>query len=377
MRMAGIPITIAWILISVADNVVYLIVARLLSGLSFSACLCVLPMYLGEISSPHIRGMLTIALTVANKTGLLFSYSFGPFVAFRTHAYISIVPPILFILASVWLPESPYYLLGADRLEQARQSLRKFRGANYSNIDTELDTMYEAVKRSKEYRGTFMDLFRTRGTRRALSIMMSLASVQMLCGSQAVIAYSQLIFAKMGIGLQPSEVSIILASVQLASVIVCAMLVDRVGRRPLLLFSVWGTTLCNIAVMAYFMVERWQADAAAGLSWFAITAMMAFIVCYSIGLPAVNLAILGEIFPSNLKALASLLYTMTTGILAAAITAAFQSVSVLAGSDVAFGIFAGCGVVFSVVVWFLVPETKGKAFDVILEELESHDRRKL
>lgn len=329
-------------------------------------------MYLGEIASPAIRGALTIALTLMSKIGLLVSYSVGPFVAFRTLAYMCIVPPLGFLAATVWLPETPYFLLGVNRWDKARQSLIKLRGTNGPDdaaIESELQTMFAAVQRSRRIPSKFTDLWHTRGHRRALYIILALGSIQVLCGSQAILAYSQTIFAKMEIGLQSSHVSIILATVQLVSVAVCTLIVDHVGRRPLLLFSICGTTVCNCAVTLYFLLERLGFDTKP-LAWLSTTALMCFIVCYSIGLPSVNLAMLGEIFPTNLKAVASLVYTLTTSLLAFAINKLFQVVSDSAGDDVAFGVFATFGLLYSVGMWFLIPETKGKRFEVILAELE-------
>lgn len=376
LRIGALPITISWILISVADNVVYLYVARFMCGCTFGLCLSVMPMYLGEIASPPIRGGLTIALTLMSKIGLMVSYSVGPFVAFRTLAYMCVVPPLVFLGATVWLPETPYYLLGANRWDKARQSLVKLRGTDGNDdIESELQTMYAAVQRSQANRSTFVDLWHTYGHRRALYIILALGSIQVLCGSQAILSYSQTIFGKMDVGLQSSHLSIILAAVQLVSVTVCTLIVDRVGRRPLLLFSIWGTTVCNCAVTLYFLLERLEVDTKPW-SWMSTTAMMSFIVCYSIGLPSVNLAVLGEIFPTNLKAVASLVYTLTTALLAFAINKLFSVVSDRAGYDVAFGAFAVFGLLYSVGMWFLIPETKGKRFEVILEELEMRRRKK-
>lgn len=103
---------------------------------------------------------------------------------------------------------------------------------------------------------------------------------------------------------------------------------------------------------------------------------MCFIICYSIGLPSVNLAVLGEIFPTNLKAVASLLYTLTTAVLAFAINTLFSVVSESAGYDVSFGAFALFGLLYSVAMWFLIPETKGKRLEVIQKDLELSGRKK-
>lgn len=373
LRLAAIPITVSWILIGVADSVIYLYVARLLSGITLASCLSIMPIYLGEIAAPQIRGRLTVAVSMAMKIGILISYSIGPFVSFRLHAFISAAPPILFLFGSVFLPESPYFLLGGDRWDKASESLGKLRGANSdsdASITTELHGMYAAIQKTRSDRVTFYELSQTRGHRRALAIILTLASIQALCGIHAILTYSQLIFGAMDLSLRPSEVSIIMAALQVTGAFVSSTIVDRLGRRPLVLFSVWGTTLCNATVTVYFMLDRWQSSVTPHITWLAMAAILAFIVCFSVGLPCVNLAILSEIFPTNLKAIAGLVYTMTTALLAFAVIALFPMISSLAGSEVAFGTFTAFGLVYSMLVWWLVPETKGKPFEEILQLLE-------
>lgn len=217
LRIGALPITLAWILISVADDVLYLYIARFMCGCTFGLCLSVMPMYLGEIASPDIRGALTITLTLMSKIGLMVSYSVGPFVAFRTLAYICVVPPLVFMAATVWLPETPFFLLDTNRWDKARQSLIKLRGTvgnNDATIESELQTMYAAVQRSRENRNTFANLWHTHGHRRALYIILALGSIQVLCGSQAILSYSQTIFGKMNVDLESSHLSIILSAVQ-------------------------------------------------------------------------------------------------------------------------------------------------------------------
>lgn len=385
LRFGAIPISIAWLLIATADHVAYIYAARFLSGFTFGLCLCVMPMYLGEISSPSIRGRLTTLLTMVNKIGVLATFSVGPFVSVRALASMCLLPSLVFFVASFWLPESPYWLLCVQRLPQATETLRRIRGGAAGDntaddaIAAELHAMQAAVGRAQANRGTPRELFRTHGHRRALGIILALAAIQMLCGSGAILSYAQIIFAEMRVGLQASEVAIVLAAVQLVAALVCTVVVDRVGRRALLLWSVCGTTLSNVAVAAYFEWKRWWHDdddqTTTALSWMPVTAIMLFTVFFSIGLPSVNLAVLSEIFPTNLKVAASLVYTLTTAALAFTVNKLFQIVSDGAGYSVSFGIFAGFGVVFSALLWFIVPETKGERFEVILEKLEQRKRR--
>lgn len=323
-------------------------------------------MYLGEISSDKIRGGITIMLTVMVKFGILFTYSIGPYVSFRTLPWINLGVPILFLVLIFWVPETPYFLLDKNRRAEAEACLIRLRG--HTNVQSELNTMEEAVKKAQENTGTFRELFYKRGNRRALIIIIGLTSIQILCGSQSIIAYSETIFKKIDSGLEPSHISIIFGIVQLIAAGLSASVVDLVGRRPLLLISVCGTAICNFLVGLYFFLERQGVDIQS-LSWMPILAIMVFIVCYVLGLASVLFALLGEIFPTNVKAIAGAVYTITSSAYSFGVHKLFQVVSDGIGSDAAFWGFAAFGLIFLPFIYFLVPETKGKPLETILEEL--------
>lgn len=371
--MAAVPLITSWILIGVAETVAVIYVSRVLSGLAYGIAYSVLPMYLGEIASDHIRGSISTLLTVMAKLGILYAYSIGPYVSVRLMAWLAIIPAALFVGTFIWLPESPYYLIGKNEQENARKSLSRLRQCN--DVDEELERMSIAVKKSQENKGTFQELFFNKGNRMSLIIILGLSIAQQLCGSQAVIAYSQTIFKRVGSTLGASESTIILGVVQLVSAAVSFSIVDIVGRRPLLLLSVIGAAICNTIVGLYFFLERMEINVT-GIAWLPMLAIMVFIVAYTIGMATVTFAILGEIFPKNLKSVAGPAFTITGGVFSFIVAKLFQIVSDDLGSDYTFWGFALFTYMFIPFVWFLIPETKGKSLDVILEEINVRNNRK-
>lgn len=371
--MAAIPLIASWILIGVAESLAVIYVSRVLSGLAYGLSYSVLPMYLGEIASDPIRGSISTLLTVMAKFGILYAYAIAPYTSVRLMAWLAIIPPAVFVGTFIFLPESPYYLLGKNEQENAKKSLSRLRQRN--DVDEELEKMSVAVKKSQENKGTFHELFFNKGNRMSLIIILGLAVAQQLCGSQAVIAYSETIFDKVGSTLGGSESTIILGVVQLVSSAVSASIVDIVGRRPLLLLSVIGAAICNTIVGLYFFLERMDIDVT-GIAWLPMLAIMVFIVAYTIGMATVTFAILAEIFPKNLKSVAGPAFTITGGAFSFIVAKLFQIVSDDLGSDYTFWGFALFTYLFIPFVWFLIPETKGKPLDVILEEINMRSNRK-
>lgn len=368
MLIGGVPISMAWIIIGTAEVVPLLYVARMLCGLTYGLCYTVVPIYLGEIASDRVRGALTIILTIMMKLGVLLAYVIGPYVAFRVLPWINLIAPICFMISIYWLPETPYYLLSKNNPVQAQANLVRLRG--HGEVHAELDMMSTAVMKAKDNNGTFRELLYTRGSRRAVIIILGLASIQILCGSQAIIAYSETIFTKVGSELTPSTITIIFGSVQLVAAGFSASVVDLIGRRPLLLVSVAGTVVCNFLVGLFFYLERQGVDIKQ-LAWLPILAMMVFIICYVVGMATVIFALLGEIFPTNLKSVAGAVYTITSSAFSFGVHKMFQVVSDGVGSDASFWAFALFGLLFMPFIWFMVPETKGKPLDDILVELNA------
>uniref|UniRef100_A0A182X3Q9 Facilitated trehalose transporter Tret1 n=1 Tax=Anopheles quadriannulatus TaxID=34691 RepID=A0A182X3Q9_ANOQN len=373
LLIAVLPSIVGWILIGVGESVTVLYISRALSGISYGMAYSSMPLYLGEIASDRIRGSIGTLLTVMAKSGILLEYVIGPYVDYRTLAWISVAFPTTFFALFLWLPESPYYLLAKQRSEQAEKNLRWLRRA--SDVQDELRMMQAAVERSQQNRGTFRDLL-TRGNRRSLIIILGLGALQQLCGSQAVIAYSQQIFDQVNSGLKAHESSIIMAVIQLVTAALSSSIVDRVGRRPLLLISTVGCAVGTFIVGLYFFLLQQEVDVE-GVGWIPLAVIMIYIVFYTVGLATVPFAILGEIFPTNVKAVAAAIYTMFAGSVGFGVSKLYQLISDEAGTYVSFWIFAACSTAFVVFVFALVPETKGKPLDQILIEMHTSTTRSL
>lgn len=344
-----------------------LYLSRVFSGLSYGMSYSIIPMYLGEIASDQIRGSVTVLLTVMAKVGILYTFSIGPYVSMYTMAWIGLAPPLLFVALFIWVPESPYFLLGKHRNDDAFNALARLRG--HDDVADELKRMEVAVRKSEENKGNYKQLLEP-GIRRSLIIAIGLGGTQQLCGSQAIITYAQQIFDKVDSGMGGSEASIVMGVVQLVSAVISTYIVDKINRRPLLFLSVGGAAVSNTIVGLYFFLERMGVDTS-GLGWLAMLAIMTFIISYTLGLATVTFAILGEIFPKNLRGMAGAVFTIFAAAFGFAVGKLFQIVSDDLGSDVTFWGFAVFSYAFLPFIWFLIPETRGKPLDVILELLKS------
>lgn len=351
-----------------AQSVPTLYVSRFFSGLSYGLAYSVTPMYLGEIASDSIRGAVSTLTTIMAKLGILYAFSIGPYVSVRTMAWLSLIPPILFLVTFIWLPETPYFYLGKNKPGEALKSLVTLRRS--TQVTEELARMDEAVKKSQQNKGTFRDLFFKKGNQTGLIIILGLGTIQQICGSQAIIAYSQTIFEKLETGLGSSETTIISGVVQLVAAAMASTIVDVFGRRPLLISSIVGVALCNTIVGIFFNLERHDVDVST-IAWVPVMVLMIYMMFYVIGLATVTFVLLGEIFPKNLKAIAASVFMVNSSCWAFIVTKLFQVVSDGLGSDYTFFGFAFFSYLAIPFMWYFVPETKGKPLDQILIEMNA------
>lgn len=245
------------------------------------------------------------------QVGILAQYCIGPYVSIQALAGINLILPITFVLTFIFLPESPYFYLKQDRSERAERSLRNLRSGD---IRTELKNIDLNVQEDMKNKGTWSDLITEATNRKALWLSIGIFTIQQLCGSAAVVAYAQTIFSKTANTIEPHHQSIVLGCVQVATCTVSVLLVDRVGRKPLLLLSALGVGLMNGTVGTFFYFQDYQKANVSSVDWIPMAALIVYIVCYAIGLSTVPYVIIGEMFPTNVKLYASCIAHIYTGI---------------------------------------------------------------
>ncbi|OWR44135.1 facilitated trehalose transporter Tret1-like [Danaus plexippus] len=366
LLIGAIPFILGWVLVIAAKSVAYLYVARMFSGLGYGIVYTVAPMYTGEIATNEVRGALSTLITLLNKVGILGQYCIGPFVSMRTLAGINLILPITFVITFIFLPESPYYYLKFERSERAENSLRRLRTGD---IRLELKNIEVSVQEDMKNKGTWCDLISEATNRKALWISLGVFTIQQLCGSAAVVAYAQEIFATTETKIQPYQESIILGCVQVATCCLSVVLVDRLGRKPLLLLSALGVGLMNGALGTYFYFDTTNKSSVTPLFWLPIAALLIYIVCYAIGLSTVPYVIISEMFPTNVKLYASCVAHIYTGVCMFAVQKLFQVVKDLCGIYTVFWGFSAFSILGLIFMLAVLPETKGKSFVSIQAQL--------
>lgn len=355
-------------IMAVAPTVEILIVGRLLDGVGIGFASVVGPLYISEIAPAKIRGSLVSLNNVAITGGILVSYitnqiiasmAIGAGLSWRVMLGLGMAPAVILFAGIFFMPESPRWLVEQGREQRARSVLSRVR--NGANIDAEME---DILRMSKRDEGGFRDLLQP-WLRPVMIVGLGLAVLQQITGINAVVYYAPTILESSGY----SDIASLFGTIGIGSInvlltIAAVFLVDRVGRRPLLLVGLVGM-FASLTVLAV-------AYALPGLGGVigpvTVASLMLFVAFHAVSLGSVVWLVISEIFPLNVRGAAMGVTTLVLWFANFLVAQFFPSLFEI-GPTVAFGVFAGITAAGLVFVYALVPETKGRTLEAIEADL--------
>lgn len=358
-----------------ANTFVCFNIFRFLGGFSIGLATNQSPVYIAEISPAYIRGRLVGANQLATVLGILSAQIVNWLVAepvpadftgemiaaswngqagWRWMFWAMIIPAGVFFLCTFFIPESPRWLIMKGRTREAVQILRRIGGQEYA--EAESATTQSSI--ASESHARFSELFQKKYAN-VLLIGVVLAVFQQWCGINVIFNYAQEIFMAAGYGVSDVLMNIVITGVtNVIFTIVAMFLVDRWGRKALLLYGSIG-----LAVIYLFM---------GGAYYFHISGVFLLIIvvlaiaCYAMTLAPVMWIVVSEIFPNRIRGVAMSVATFALWAACSVLTYTFPILNAHFGAVGTFWIYGLICALGAVFVWRKVPETKGKS----LEELE-------
>lgn len=364
-----LPIIIAWLLITFATDHTYIYVSRALTGIAGGCTFVLLPSYVSEISSDSIRGILATILVFSVNFGILVAYILGGVMSFRALPVAVIALIVLFLITFIFLPESPVYLVRQNRMHEAIRSLKWLKAGNSQAAERELSHIQLQIKETASMKSAkYSDLFRDRATIKGLIIVLGLYVGQQFCGIFAMISNTETIFKMSGSSLSPNASSIIVATMQILGSVVAMFLVERAGRRLLILLSCVGMCVCHCVIGTFCYLQTLQYDVSA-YSWIPVVALSTFILVYSFGMGNGPVVVMSEIFSRDVASLASAVSLIASWGSAFVMTKGFTDLVALLDMHGCFYLLATFCVSNFVFYFMLLPETKGRRREDIVDEL--------
>ncbi|KAH8311309.1 hypothetical protein KR044_005572 [Drosophila immigrans] len=352
-----VPFILAWLSISFAKSAGWLYFGRFLIGISTGSFCVVAPMYISEIAETSIRGSLGTLFQLLLTMGILFVYIVGSLVSWSTLSMMCLIVPILLFVGMLMLPETPVYLLKKGRRADAALSLKWLWG-RYCDSRSAIQVIQNDLDQASAD-ASFLDLFSNRGARNGLIISMLLMFFQQFSGINAVIFYTESIFESAGSSLSASVSSIIVGVVQVIMTLTSSLLIERAGRKILLLFSSTVMTICLAILGAYFDMKESGKDVS-HIGWLPLLCMVLFIITFSVGYGPIPWLMMGELFMPDVRATAVALTVMVNWLCVFVVTKCFGFMIKDWGSDMTFWFFAGCMALATLYVALALVETKGK-----------------
>lgn len=283
MLFLVIPFTIGWGLVTFPNGVLMITIGRFILGVSGGAFCVAAPTYTAEIAEARVRGTLGSYFQLMLVIGVVFAYIVSKFASVPGLNLICAAVPLVFGAIFVFMPESPSYLIAKGQKDAAAKSLRRLRGDqyDYSAELAELQAQCEADKKNKV--SLSAALSRT-ATKKALFISLSLMFFQQMSGINAIIFYTGKIFKEANTGIDEGLATIIVGIMQVVAVFVSSLIVDKAGRRLLLLPSVIVMCICHVILGAYFIISSNDENATRSLGFIPVAAVCVFVVLFSLGM---------------------------------------------------------------------------------------------
>lgn len=368
---------LTWLLTIFGPSAPYLYAARIGAGIGKGIAFTVVPMFLGEIAGVKVRGAISTIFTGLLYAGTMFEYGLGPFVSYQTLNIASGIVPLIFFCTFFKMPESPYFLLMKNKYKEARKSLCWYRKTDFDDEVSiqELEEMKTTVQKEMEEKGSFKDLIKTPGNRKALLIVMFLSSFQRLGGVSPLLAYTVVTLPASGGYFKPDIYMLIFGSTLVIGNFIGTPLIDRLGRKPLLLISCAGcATMTGISGVFYWLARE---EDMSSYNWVPYVCFVTYAITYSLGIGVIPSTFVGELFPTNVKSYASSIGAIFFAIASFAINKIYLGVKQSWGVHYMFALFTLCSTISVVFTTVVVFETKGKSFNEIQKELNTTKQEKL
>lgn len=373
-------------IMTLAPSFAVLMIGRLLAGVGIGFGVMIAPLYIVEISPSIARGSLTsfpeIFINLGILLGYISNYTFSGLpvhINWRVMLGVGILPSIFIGLALFVIPESPRWLVMQHRIDEARLVLSKTNESD-KEVEERLAEIQLAAGSANaeniEEKAVWLEILNpSPAVKRMLITGCGIQCFQQITGIDATVYYSPTIFKGAGI---KSNNELLAATVAVGFtktifILIAIILIDKVGRKPLLYISTIGMTICLLS-LSLSLTFLGNGKLGIGLAILSVCGNVAF---FSVGIGPVCWVLSSEIFPLRLRAQASALGAVGSRVSSGAIAMSFLSVSraiTVGGTFFVFSLISALSVAF---VYKCVPETKGKSLEQIemLFQDESEWRR--
>jgi sugar porter (SP) family MFS transporter len=367
MLLSATIFIISGITLAFADSYYALLLGRFLGGIAVGLASLASPLYIAEISPPRLRGTLVSCYQLAITLGILISFLVNYWLAsenaWRLMCGLGIVPAIAQLFVLFFIADTPAWLLRQGKEAQALQILQKI----YFNPLLQQNHLAAIKKAAIPQPSQGATLLSSRNTRLILCIGITLSVFQQITGINTVFYYAPKIFAAAGFTSTASALFATLGVgiINVLATIISVWLLDRAGRRALLLVGSAGMSLALLSLACAFFLQN------SNTGTIALVSLMLYVTCFALSLGPVTWVLLSEIFPLKIRSKAMSAAVVANWASNYLVSLVFLDLVAKLTPGGTFLLFAVISVLSFIFVQRWIPETKGKSLEEI-EALSAH-----
>ena len=382
MKIAAVLFFISAIGTAFAPEVITLVVFRVVGGIGVGVASVIAPAYIAETSPPRIRGRLGSLQQLAIVLGIFLSFAVNTLLqtiaggasenlwfgleAWRWMFLVMMVPAVIYGVLSFTIPESPRYLVASHKIPEARRVLNLLLGEK--NLEITIDRIKETLER--EDKPSWKDMRKPGGSFLSFYgivwVGLGLSVFQQFVGINVIFYYSNVLWQAVGFSESEAAWSTVITSViNVLTTLIAIALIDKIGRKPLLLIGSSGMAVTLLTMSVIFANATVGADGIPalpeGTDIIALIAANLFVVAFGMSWGPVVWVLLGEMFPNRIRAAALGLAAAGQWVANWLITVSFPELRSHLG--LAYGFYGLCAVLSGLFVWKWVMETKGVSLE--------------
>jgi sugar porter (SP) family MFS transporter len=357
LLLAAALFTVSSIGAAIPRNLMEFVCARVVGGVAIGIASTLSPLYIAEISPARKRGLLVSLNQLAIVSGILLSYSVNYLLTgagesnWRWMFASAAVPSVGFLVTLLLIPESPRWLVQEGRESEAHRFLSRIGGAPAANA--EIQSIKSAIA---DESGELLDP----AFRKPLIVAILIALFSQFTGINTIIYYGSLVFLE-HVPHQTASTAlwanVMIGAINFVATIVGMSLIDRAGRKPLLMSAFAGMALSLVGVSASI---RWQASGMVVLVF-----VLTYVACFAIGVGTGTWVMMAEICPTRVRGRAMSVATVCLWCGTLLVTLTFLSLVNILTAPGAFLLYAIVSIAAFLFVWCGVPETKGRTLEDI------------
>jgi sugar porter (SP) family MFS transporter len=366
IHVSAIVFIIGVVVLVYSSSFAQIMAGRLIQGIGVGIITIVVPLYLTETMPPRLRGrgvtLFQLVLTFGVLLGYIVNYAFKSSGDWQLMFEVALIPSILFLVGGFFLPRSPRWLYKRGYKDEARDVLAKVQSR--ADVDKALAEMKAIIEEEARHASKSWALLLRAGYRKAFLIALAVGMLNQLIGVNVLIQFNTTILKASGLHTAVLS-SMVFGLANFLFTIVALPLVDKVGRRPLLIVGTAGVTVSLVFIG--IMHALFPPSLLVGYS--TLAGFLAFIIFYSAGPGVVVWLATSEILPLAIRAKGMAVALFANSLVSAGLAAIFMVIVGAVGYSSMFFILAFLALLYLLTAVFPLPETKGRSLEEIEKEL--------